>query len=380
MERLPPIPIPLSRRWREFRHTFLPLVVFAVVVTVVVRIWLQDVMPPTLIGEVEAIRANVSSTQAGRLARLDVGQFSQVRAGDPVAQVITTDPAVLQATLAVIQAEVELLRAGTDPVLNKERNQLDFERLRLDLLTERVQLATSKIHLQYAEAELERVNKLYRGEGFTNIASQAEYDLALRNQQALQAEIAERSRLVGQTESGLARFRLASADSVERDPDTLRAAIALQEQKVKLAEAQLRPVTLNSPIEGTVSMIYRRSGENVGAGEPILTIVAGSDRIIGYILPPVQVEPTVGMAVEVRSRGPRRESARATITHVGEHMELIMPTLLSQVGNRASGLDSLGLDRANRALAVGLPLAVSRPAGLRLRHGEFVDLRLLPQE
>jgi multidrug resistance efflux pump len=44
------------------------------------------------------------------------------------------------------------------------------------------------------------------------------------------------------------------------------AAIAVQEAKLRLTEAELGPLLLRAPLDGVVAAIYHRSGEAVIAG------------------------------------------------------------------------------------------------------------------
>jgi len=222
MKSLPPIPTPLALRWREFRIKFFPGVIVLAALLACVVIWVRHVAPPTLVGQVEAVRANVSSTMPGTLTQLRVTLLKEVHAKDPVAVVITTDPKVLESSLAVIKAEVALIRVGMDPLANKERNELDFERLRLDSLDQRVLLATARVQLHYAEAEFERIANLFYTQ--TNIVTQAQYDLALRDRDAARTEVESRTKLVNDSEQGLERLRLAdSAKAPTRADDTIPA-------------------------------------------------------------------------------------------------------------------------------------------------------------
>lgn len=380
MSDLPTIPTPANLRWREFRIRGLPVLVVVTTACACVLLWARHAAPMPIAGEVEAIRANVSSRINGTILRLDVTQFSTVRAGEAVAQVLITDPRVLESTLAVVRAEVELLRASADPVLNRERTQLDYERLRLNLIDQRALNAANRVRLQFADAEVERVSRLHRAGSMTNVASQTEYELIVRDRDALRVEIEERNRILDQIEGNLALLRSANAtNALGADADTLRAAVDLQEQKLRLAEAELSPLTISSPIEGTVSVVYRRAGENVVAGEPIITVTAAvSDRIVAFMLPPLGTEPKVGMKVQVRSRTQRRAMALTQITDVSPAMDLVPPTLLNPINNSLSSLTGRSSDAGARMVQVGLPFAMSLPPGLGLRPGELVDLTLVP--
>jgi hypothetical protein len=103
----------------------------------------------------------------------------------------------------------------------------------------------------------------------------------------------------------------------------------------------------------------------VNAGDPIVAIAAlNSVRIVGYLRPPITCEPMVGMQVQVRTRGPHRETGSAKILEIGTQLETIAPALLG-----AAKLASIEL---------GLPLGISLPADLKIRPGELVDLTLMP--
>jgi hypothetical protein len=59
------------------------------------------------VGQAEVVPANVSCYKPGMLAQLFVNRFQTVKAGDPVGQVLVTDPKILASSLAVIQAEIQ---------------------------------------------------------------------------------------------------------------------------------------------------------------------------------------------------------------------------------------------------------------------------------
>lgn len=382
MKRLPPIPTPPALRWREFRIRVLPVGVFLAALAGVVWIWQHELAPPTLIGEVEVRRAHIASVQPGTLVKLTVDRFQNVRAGDLVAEILVCNPRYLESTLGVIKAEAEILRLQLDPLVTTERSRVDFQRLRLELLDQKVQLAANQMNLRYAEAEYDRIAALRRDQ--PSIVSQTELDLALRDRDALRAEVQSRQRLVQELEADLARLRVSRPPAEnEGVPEGWRLALNLQEQRLQQALAEFGPVALTAPIDGTVSTVYRHAGENVAAGEPIVTITAThSERIVAYLLPPWRVEPTVGAPVEVRSRHGTRAVGRAQILEVGRYLDIITPTLAYQLGARASALAQAAQPAAqlnlNNLPIPGLPLAISVPAGLNLRPGEAVDLRLLP--
>src|SRR5687768_10455400 len=164
-ERLPPIPTPSARLWRQLRLQYLPVLVFVVGVIAAGVLWTQWVAPPTLVGEAEAVRAEIRSAQAGTLNALNIDLLQTVKAGQILGHVIVNDPKVLEASLAVIRAEIDVLRTTTD---------MNFERLRLDWMSKRVELVSLQSQLHQAEATLARVVALHR----IKLVTEEEFDEA----------------------------------------------------------------------------------------------------------------------------------------------------------------------------------------------------------
>jgi multidrug resistance efflux pump len=353
-----PIPIPFRQRWHDFRRRVLPGIALVVALIALVRLWKEHVAPPTLVGQAEPIVANVSCWKPGVLAQLTASRFQKVKAGDSVGQVLVTDPKILASSLAVIQAEIELLRADVKPVVAQQRNAMDYDQLRLDWMKQRAQLATARVNLQLAETEYHRMDELFKDK----IVAQRVFEQAQAARDRLRSEVEELTRLVSEEEQNFQLLQLTNSPDISKvSVDPLRAAIALQESKLRLTEAELSPVTLKAPIDGIVTTINTRPGEAVSAAQPIMAI-ATSDavRIVGYLRPPILNQPQVGMRVEVRTRGLHRQVGTAKIIEVGTQFEAVPPTLLGPV--KFASVDQ------------GLPIDVSLPANLKIRPGEVVDL------
>ena len=60
-------PPPAAQRWRELRLHYLPFIVYVAAAIAAGLIWREYVNPPTLVGQVDAIQTNVSSTKSGTL-------------------------------------------------------------------------------------------------------------------------------------------------------------------------------------------------------------------------------------------------------------------------------------------------------------------------
>ena len=139
----------------------------------------------------------------------------------------------------------------------------------------------------------------------------------------------------------------------------------MQDEKLRLTEAQLNPSILKAPMDGIVSKVLRRSGETVLAGDPIITLSAPrAQRIIGFMRQPLPFEPKVGDPVKVYTRRPHRQVADARIQQVGVQMELVTAPM------RIRGFGT--------AMERGLPVLLNLPAGLEVHPGELVDLMIKP--
>src|SRR3954466_9394053 len=196
MSTLTPIPIPLQQRWRDARLRLIPALVFAAAVLAIAFLWKDFVAAPTMLGQAEPILANVSCYRPGMLAQLTVSRFQTVKAGDPVGEILVTDPKILASSLAVIEAEIETLRAGMQPVAAQQRTAMSYERLRLDWMRQRAELAGAKVNLQLAGTEFHRMEELFK----EKIVSQRAYDQAKAAQERLQNEVNELTGLVAEQE------------------------------------------------------------------------------------------------------------------------------------------------------------------------------------
>jgi multidrug resistance efflux pump len=358
MEPLPPIPTPPTQLWREFRIQVVPLVVFVIVVAAVLFIWKNYIQPVSLVGSVESVVANVISVQDGSLVELTVDRLDRVNKDDPIGRLVTTDPHVHEANLNQIAADLELMQARMG--LDKIRNMDSYSRLQFDLLREEVALRLAQTRLRQTEWEYQRQTKLFQ-EAPASIVSEAEVEIARRDRDSNQAEIDNRTKTIAKLEQDLERMRSAGADQLPpRDP-VIEKAIRAQQEVLALTE---KPITLRAPIDGMVSVIYKRPGEKIVRGEPIVSITPlASDRIVGYLRQPLTAVPTTNDIVRVRSRSSKRQIATARILKVGTQLELINPLLISPDATRQE---------------VGLPILVGLPPGMSLLPGEFVDLSIQP--
>ena len=355
------IPIPHAQRWLDFRVHWLPLLVFAVAVVTAAYVWQQYVFPASLVGRVEGLRADVSLPQAGVVTKLFVTRFQTVNAGDPIAEIAPVDLKVLEASLGVIRADIELLRSGVTPATIGQRAAISYDRLKVDWLQQRAKVATTRTELALAEIELGRAERLWKGK----LVSDADYDTAKTRREALKVGFDEHSRLSADLEQSLHTL-LPASDTVLDTTNQFRAALAVEEQRLRLTEAQMAPRLLTAPIEGSASVISKWCGETAAAAEPIVTIGSTkSERVIGYLRQPFYLNPTTNMAVQIRTRGFHRKQGVGRILAIGDHLLPINDVLLPPTKYSVT--------------ETGLPIVVSLPPEIKkwVRPGEFVDLTLV---
>ncbi|MFU8858850.1 MAG: HlyD family secretion protein [Cyclonatronaceae bacterium] len=350
-----PIKIPVSRKLKELRFRFLPVVVFFLVGIAVFNLWDYHVTPSSFIGLAESERSLVMSPRPGTVLAISAVRFDPVVEGDEIARIYPVDPAVWNAQLEVIRAEVELIRTSLEPVTNRQRNLLNYEGLRLDLMNARIELATARISRDRLERDLVRADNLYD----QNLISEAEYDLIRSAFVSIDLEVDEKGKLIGEMEERLQTLGagLISGDGSAKD-DPVRAAIDVKEKELNVIEAELSPLIIRAPISGMISQSYKNNGEFTGEGEPLFNISAtGTRYVIGYVRQPVSRLPEPGAAVEVRPRS-RRASYEGQITHIGTQMEPVHESML----------------RPGQTVEYALPVRIRINPDSDLIPGELVDI------
>ena len=345
-----PIPTPRAVRWREFRQGLLPYLVFATVVICTVVLWRKHGARAAMVGQAEAVRVGVTAVRSGAVSVLHVDLLQPVKRGEVVAQLV---PANLEVVTSELVAGTEKLRAELGQ--GADRNLVNYQSLRLDWLRRAVELASARVEQQLAESEYQRYAALHTN----HTVSDAEFELRRANRDALKDKVAGLERLSSELENEIARLKPGSVDANAIDRAISAAAAAQEKQLQALAEAS----RLRAPMDGFVSAILKRPGENALAGEPVLMIGAlRASRIVAYARQPLHTALKVGDLVDVQLRRSPRTRVAARVLQVGSALEPIEPTLLPLPST------------SGRVAELGLPLLIEIPAGLTLAPGEAVNL------
>lgn len=354
MQTLPRIPIPFNERWREIRLRTLPIAAFGAAVVAIVVLWRLALAPATLVGQVELITSTVSSPVSGVLLELNVARFQIVKKGTPLGVILPNDP---RTEIDLMRADLENQRARMDPQLTERGFDVKLQRLRVPVLQQKVNLATKESDLASAKVEATRAEALFK----THAMTQQAYEALKDKERSLQAGIVEQKKVIADLEAEI--NKLEPPQMADANADPFAALLKAQEKKLLELTDNLGPVTLVAPIDGMVSVISRRAGENVAQGESILVISAQhTDNIIGYLREPFPMEPEVGMSVQIQTRGTGRKICISAISRVGSEFE---------------DITNPHLHPTQGVVEIGVPIAVTLPASLNLRPGELVDLTLI---
>ena len=353
---LEPIPTPVAERWKDFRIQVVPVIVFCLAAFFVSRIWRHQLVAPQAVGQFEAVQAQVTSPQPGRLYALNVRRYQIVKQGDLIGSLAPVDA---RFDLDALQAKLELIRLRIQPETPQQRGISNYERMYLEVMLEKSKLASTKVRLQLATDDAKRSEQLFK----ENLISKADLDRAQSQRTQLETEVAQLTETLNLVEPGLEKLRsLADASKQSVNFNSLSNSLDVLDQSLSQILARSAIVELRAPLGGMVSTVYRNQGEHVRDGDLILTISAThTGRIQSYTAFPFSQQPVVGMEVEIRRRNGRQETGRGRIESVGAQVEPIPSALLVGRANLAANL-------------LGLSFAVTAPIDMKAFPGEIVDI------
>jgi multidrug resistance efflux pump len=379
------IPTPWSHRWRRMRYGLLPVVSFCVCLAVTLWLWHRQGQLPHAVGEVESVRADVAAGANGRLAALshpcwtlfETVQENQLLGmlddRSIAAQIATLDAGRIRLDKEVKAVAAKLVQSAADrnQVYLRESVQLtcDVEQRRLAVLEHKTRLEADEVELLRQKAQLEFMEPLFA----KNIIPEKEIvgqrmlcDVIAKRIEDTEAAMKEAKTQQEAAEDRLEEFHKAAADRLpteerlaEEQLAPVRAAIDEQLariEEVKIARSQLE---IRAPMAGTICSIQRWPGQNVRAGDPILTVAAERGRyILSYVRQDQRIRPVEGMAVEVRVRAAASQPVATTVEQVGPQIE---PVPLHQC-------------RDPKLPEWGVPVRIRIPEGFLGRPGELIDI------
>ena len=250
-------------------------------------------------GYAEAIPLVVASAHAGRVAEVKATLGAEVKRGQEVARLDSSD---LQARRARLEAEREVARAK----LVAAGEIQDASVLRSELWQLRTVAAARRDQAELAalDREVERLESLYKDQ----LVRAAEIEPVRRQREALAARVRIFNAAALAGRAGLGHQKVgtdAHAEVVNQRLEPLREQLRVAEAAVAELEVQLAASILRAPDDGVVTSVDHHAGEVVAAGAPVVTLTAGRPGVVVAFVPEARAAAVrVGDRVTVSGRTP----------------------------------------------------------------------------
>lgn len=207
----------------------------------------------SLQGHIEVQQTPIGAKVPGRIAKIHVKEGDSVQIGTPL---IDIDSAEINAKIEQAQAGKTLAQSQLNKADNGARPQ-------------EVEMAKYQWHAAQSASDLakvsyERVNRMAE-EG---LMSRQKRDEAYTNYIASQ----DKARIAK------AQYDMTKVGTRSEDKDAAQAQVAQVDAKIKEAMVAKEEANLKSPIAGVVDSVIIKTGEVVGQGVPMLTLVDPNDQ------------------------------------------------------------------------------------------------------
>ena len=376
------ISTPWRLRWERFRYITLPRLGLVAFVVVTFLLWTRQGEMPHAIGEIEAIRVDVTTPLGGILVPLPRQEPWALY--DPVEhdQVLARlDDQPLQAEMATLVQEVDRLRKELGAVTAKldisEANRkltymtdavqlrVELERRSLTALERQAEVVVNRLEAQRTSIYYDCLKPLYE----KKIVSEIELNNARMLRDEAAARAAENTKVLGEAESAKksAETRLHQLPDflpadVAKELAPIAAAVQVAQAKIHEVEVQIGRLVIRAPpapFHGMICAINRWPQTAVKAGDSILTL--GSDErryLVCYVRQEQHVAPEEGMDVNVRKRAAISPTVRSVVERVGPQVEPI----------------PIHLARDPKMPEWGLPVRITLPKDFSGHPGELFEV------
>ncbi len=321
------IPLAWPVRWRRVRLQAMPIASFILAIGMCAWLWRERGAAVHGIGEVDALRIDVTSPTTGMVTALphrSGGQWSlydHVVKGDVIAEFDNRQA----------QLDRDLLRQEAEELFGQ------IAEWQLELADAQGANAAEAIGLlsEYERSRLSALQQMVQGE-----ADPGPLDAAEPASEApqLPEDVPESTRVA------FAKLRHA------------RASLELRWKEVRL-QSELR--VIRAPITGTLVAVYCWPGQTVHQGALVATIAADHGRhIVSYLPEQSSLQPSAGMQVTVRPRLAGATRLTTEVEKVGRQIRRIPD---HQLGSTAIP-------------QWGLPVRIKLPSNAALQPGSLVDV------
>lgn len=238
-----------------------------------------------LIGVVDANDVVVTPRVQARLDSLFVDEGSEVKAGQMIASLESSELAAQAASVAASAtgAAAQLAQSRSSELQVSGTTEASLTAARARLASAKASLARELATLAQDSADASRSAMLGRSGG----VSPADVERANNTYKAQQAVAAAR-----REEVGAAQADLANAEAGSHAVAAARSNVATTEARVRGARAdslaavtRLQYAELRAPVSGIVQLLTARRGELVGPGSPVAVIVDPSQLWVRVAIP-----------------------------------------------------------------------------------------------
>jgi multidrug resistance efflux pump len=318
------IPLAWSVRWRRIRLQAVPIASFIIAVGMCAWLWRERGAAVHGIGEVDALRIDVTSPTTGMITALphrSGGQWSlydHVVKGDVIAEFDDRQS----------QLDRDLLRQQAEQLFS------EIAQWQLESADASAKEAIGAVS-EYERSRLSALQQMVQGEADPGPLEAIE---AADDAPQLSEGVSERTRVA------FAKLRHA------------RASLELRWKEVRL-QSEMR--VIRAPITGTLVAVYCWPGQTIHQGALVATIAADHGRhIVSYVPEQSSLQPTAGMPVTVRPRLAGADRLETKVEKVGRQIRRIPD---HQLGSAA-------------VPQWGLPVRIKLPNNAALQPGALVDV------
>lgn len=291
-------------------------------------------------GYVEGKYVEMAPAIAGTLMDMPVHEGQRVQQGDPI---FSLDSEREQHALQEATQHVAAAQARYQDLTKGKRQQ------EIDVLS--AQLQQAQAQRQLAATQLQRARDLFAA----HMAPQAELDSAASNDRGSAARVQE---LQHQMQVARLAARSDLIIAAQREVDAAESAVAQFQWSLDQKSGF-------APRDAWVEKVYRRVGEWIPAGAPVLSLLPDANRVVRFFVPETELQGLKpGQAVNVTCDScPAGISAQ--ISAISTQAEFTPPVIYSR--SRREDLVFMveaQIDQPDRVtLHPGMPVEVSRDGG-----------------
>lgn len=277
---------------KNYWAVFIPLIVLAIAVIYLLRNKSSQVDKDAVIGMVDAEFVDVSASLPGRVVELLVKQDDEVKEGQIVAQMKTS--------------EIETIQSQVSEAVTIAQNQLN----KVDRGVEPEVLASAKNLQQIAQQQMDLMNKTYSR--FQNLYSEGvvsgqERDIVYFKYKAAQKEL----------ETAKLNVQLLERGSNDELKNSAKSILNQAKDAEKLTEQIKDNASIKAPASGKISTVISNKGEMVNAGYPMMTIQKDNSYFVKFNLRQSQMNKIdKGTSVTMKIPGCTPEEVKGVVSEL----------------------------------------------------------------